>query len=189
MQPRKVDLVLVRHGQSTWNLEGRLQGQTMDVPLTLLGQDQARTAAQTVAGLVPRGSLVLSSDQVRARQTAEVIGQALSSPVQTTSLLREQALGSLEGKLTAELRPEPVPHGADISEVRWGGGESVRMVHGRCLELLELLRQEGMDRAVLVGHGDALQILLAVLDGRGHRDVAWGAIGNGQVIRRSWQPG
>ena len=70
-------LVLVRHGQSVWNLERRLQGQTMDVPLTDLGREQARTAARIVADLVPSGTPVWSSDQLRAVQTSEPIGNAV----------------------------------------------------------------------------------------------------------------
>ena len=75
-------LVLVRHGQSTWNLERRVQGQTMAVPLTDLGREQARHAADEVARLVAAGTVVLSSDQLRAWQTARSSppGSAARSP-------------------------------------------------------------------------------------------------------------
>ena len=57
-------IVLVRHGQSTWNLEHRLQGQTMHVPLTDLGRAQAEQAARRVVELVAPGTAVISSDQL-----------------------------------------------------------------------------------------------------------------------------
>ncbi|WP_420176181.1 histidine phosphatase family protein [Luteococcus sp. OSA5] len=179
-----MELVLVRHGESVWNREGRLQGQTLDVPLTELGRSQAELAARRVAALAPAGTPVLASDQLRARQTAQIIADGLGSRVETTPLLREQALGQLEGKRLDELVAEPVPEGKDISEVCWGGGESIQQVHERCVRLVEQMRRESVPVMVLVGHGDALRVLLSVLDGRGHRDVDWCPIGNGEVFVR-----
>lgn len=177
---------MVRHGESEWNLQGRLQGQTLHVPLTALGLEQAERAAETVATLVPHGTEVFSSDQLRAHQTALRVAAVLGSTVQTTPLLREQALGELEGRLTSELVEEPVPDGMHLSEVCWGGGESVQQVHARCVQLLATLPVR--DHLVLVSHGDLLRVLLAVLDGRSHRDVEWTAIGNGEVLVREVDP-
>ncbi|MEL4504657.1 histidine phosphatase family protein [Luteococcus sp. H138] len=191
MQPVATRLILVRHGQSTWNLEGRLQGQRLDVPLTDQGLAEARAAATRVSTLVTSATPVISSDQLRAQQTAEAISRALCVTPRNTELLREQGLGSLEGRLTAELSPEPVPPGLDISEVAWGGGESIQQVHARCRRLLGWLAEEypAAPALVLVSHGDTLRVLLSVLEGRGHREVDWCAIGNGEVILREWSPG
>lgn len=166
-------LVLVRHGESTWNVEGRLQGQTMEVPLTKRGQEQARLVADEVARLVPADTPVWSSDQLRARQTAEVVADRLSSEVCLSPLLREQALGELEGRLTSELSAEPVPEGEHISEIRWGGGESVADVYVRSQSVLEQLPDGDL---VIVGHGDSLRVLLAALEDRGHRDVDYDVV-------------
>ncbi|WP_353080952.1 histidine phosphatase family protein [Tessaracoccus lapidicaptus] len=175
-------LHLVRHGQSTWNLERRLQGQRMDVPLTTLGLSQAEAAARVLDG-VPL-SEVVASDQLRALQTAEVIAARHGAPLRTSALLREQALGSLEGMSYDDLTEEPVPDGLHLSEVRWGGGESVAEVHGRLSEFVaELRSHHGVgEHLAVVSHGDTLRILLAVLAGRGHRDVEWVEFGNGQVV-------
>lgn len=174
----------MRHGQSTWNLERRLQGQRLEVPLTELGLAQAAEAAERVAALVHQ-PCVVSSDQLRARQTAEVIARRLGTSVVTTELAREQGLGELEGRLIDTLTAEPVPEGVDISEVAWGGGESIEQVHARCQRLLdELPSLASTDEVVLVSHGDLLRVLLAVLDRRGHREVEWRRIGNGEVIVR-----
>lgn len=175
-------LHLVRHGQSTWNLERRLQGQRMDVPLTELGFAQAREAAEALDGVAP--AVVVSSDQRRAVQTAEIIAARLGAPLRLTDLLREQALGSLEGVGYDALTEEPVPEGVHLSEVRWGGGESVAEVHARLGAFLGRLRAEHGPGAevVVVSHGDALRILLAVVGGRGHRDVEWVEFRNGQVL-------
>ena len=178
-------LHLVRHGQSTWNLERRLQGQRMDVPLTDLGRSQADGAARRLAAATLTG--VVSSDQLRAVQTAEVIADAAGLPVRTTPLLREQGLGMLEGLSYDDLTEEPVPAGLHLSEVRWGGGESVADVHARLSGLVDHLRgaHSPDDELALVSHGDTLRILLAVLEGRGHRDVEWVEFANGQVVTRA----
>lgn len=178
-------LHLVRHGQSTWNLERRLQGQRLDVPLTDLGRRQAAEVARALAGV--RLAEVLSSDQLRAMQTAEVIAAVARVRVTPTTLLREQALGALEGLRYDELTEEPVPEGLHISEVRWGGGESVADVHARLTTFVDELRGTHARDAelALVSHGDTLRVLLAVLAGRGHRDVDWVEFGNGQVVTRA----
>ena len=166
-------LHLLRHGQSVWNVEERVQGQTHHVPLTADGVRQAREARERLAG-VPLAA-VLSSDQVRARQTADVVADAHGLPVCETTLLREQGLGSLEGKNYSELEEEPTPEGVHVSEVRWGGGESMSDVAARLRVLVDELRAEFADddQVLLVSHGDTLRILLAILDGGGHRDVDW----------------
>lgn len=180
-------IVLVRHGQSTWNLERRLQGQTMQVPLTDLGHAQAGAAAAVVASHVAPGTPLLCSDQLRAVQTAEHVATAIGSTPEPTRLLREQGLGSMEGKGFDELVAEATPDGMHVSEVCWGGGESIQQVHARSRELLDELVARALPEVVLVGHGDALRVLLAAIDGRGHREVEWGSIGNGEVLVRTWQ--
>lgn len=173
---------LVRHGESTWNRERRLQGQTHAVPLTGLGRRQAQAAAQALAERTSGRVGLWSSDQVRARETADVIARRLGCPVVETAALREQSLGALEGRLVSELVAEPTPPGAHVSEVRWGGGESIADVHRRVGAFLATVRHTAFDHVVLVTHGDTLRVALAWLDGRGHRDVAWDVVPNGAVV-------
>lgn len=164
-----------------WNVEGRLQGQTMDVPLTETGFIEAAHAAGELRDRPL--TAVISSDQLRARQTANVVASKHDLDPQTTPLLREQSLGTLEGRRTSELSEQPVPEGMDISEVRWGGGESIADVHLRMQGLVKDLGAQFTDddEVALISHGDAIRVLLAVLDGRGHRDVEWAPFGTGTV--------
>lgn len=166
-------LHLLRHGQSTWNVEQRVQGQTRHVPLTPAGIAQAQEARERLRGVAL--TAVLSSDQLRARQTAEIVAATHRLEVRETPLLREQGLGSLEGKYYHELREEPIPEDVHVSEVRCGGGESMADVATRLRRLLDVLRREFRDddQVLLVSHGDTLRILLTLLDGGGHRDVDW----------------
>lgn len=169
-------LLIVRHGESTANRDHLVVGWSLDLPLTERGRHQAEKAAAAVAELVTNESVRLfSSDAVRAVATAQAIADRLDIEVTQTPLLREQYRGELEGCPAGELRALPVPEGLDISEIAWGGGESVAEVHRRMRELVAWLKpQVGADDVVvLVGHGDALCILQAVLAGRGHREIDW----------------
>lgn len=182
-----IQVHLVRHGQSTWNVEGRLQGQTVHPRLTPLGWEQARAAAAEVAGRVGGEPVeVWSSDLVRAVETAGLVGAALRVPVHYDEALREQALGALEGRLTRELRAGPTPPGRHVSEVRWGGGESIAEVHLRIRWFLSRVLPHAapphIRHLVLVSHGDAIRVARAVLEGVGHRDVGWGDLPNGAVV-------
>lgn len=192
-------LHLVRHGQSTWNVEGRVQGQTASVPLTDLGRVQAAAAAHTLARRpVAR---VLSSDLQRAHVTALAVARECGVVCEVEPALREQHLGRYEGRLAAELDPEPQPEGVPVTAVRWGGGESVRDVADRLTPLLDrlLTGPAPAGEVVLVTHGDTLRVARAVLTGAGPDGIEWGVVPNGSVTTvevtpdgvataRTWQP-
>jgi probable phosphoglycerate mutase len=85
------ELLLVRHGESTWNLVGRVQGQPASPELTERGRRQAADAG---AELLGRGiRRLLTSDLVRPRQSAEIIGGALGFEPEATPILRERHYG------------------------------------------------------------------------------------------------
>ena len=92
-------LLLVRHGETDWNAEGRLQGHT-DTPLNDYGRRQARTLADELAG--EPIDAVYSSDLARARETAEIVGGRLGLTVVVDPGLREKNWGSWEGLTPAE---------------------------------------------------------------------------------------
>lgn len=92
---------VVRHGETVWNKEGRLQGQ-QDSPLTENGLGQARTVAQKLKGI--NFDAMFSSDLLRAKRTAEIIALEHELAVDTTEALRERKFGKVEGKTHAELR-------------------------------------------------------------------------------------
>lgn len=175
---------MVRHGESVWNVEGRVLGQSMDVPLTDLGRRQAGAAGEHLAGLVSASDLTLvTSDQLRAVQTAEIIGARLGVRVVPEPLLREQSLGALEGRLASELRAEQTPRGQHVSEIAWGGGETIAQVWQRAVAFIEFLDPDA--DVVAVSHGTFLHVLLSAMTGRRHRDVDFTEpIEPGQVLAR-----
>jgi broad specificity phosphatase PhoE len=142
-----VRLLLVRHGQSTWNAERRWQGHA-DPPLSDLGRQQAKIAA-TAVGDVDR---IVSSDLLRARETAEIIaGQARDSSVELSPALRERAAGPWTG-LTREEIDERWP-GALDSNTRPIGYEDDDTVLQRALPALLALDDPARDTVLVVTHG------------------------------------
>ena len=94
---------IVRHGETPWNAERRLQGH-QDIPLNALGLAQARAAGTYLKEKHRQScfSAVISSDLLRARQTAEAVGAALALPVELAPALRERHYGDFEGKTPAD---------------------------------------------------------------------------------------
>ena len=95
-------LLLTRHGQSTWNAEGRFQGWA-DPPLSETGLDQARKLAQRLAADGYTLAAIYSSPLLRAKQTAEQVGQAFGLPVQTDERLKEIDVGQITGLTGSEV--------------------------------------------------------------------------------------
>jgi broad specificity phosphatase PhoE len=99
----RIELLLVRHGQSTWNAVGRWQGQA-DPPLSELGQRQAEAAARRLEARSRHPvERVVTSDLVRARRTAEVIAAALGVVLEVEPRLRERSAGEWTGLTRAEI--------------------------------------------------------------------------------------
>jgi len=139
-----VQIVLVRHGATDWNLQGRCQGAT-DLELSDVGVRQA----EQIAALLSRENIqaVYSSDLRRARQTAELISQPHSLPVQIEKTVRELDHGALEGLTFNEIKQQyaefltrwrsepadiPVPGGErliDVAERAWAGVERIAARH------------------------------------------------------------
>lgn len=91
---------VIRHGQTEWNLEGRIQGQ-LDSNLTEEGEEQAKKTAKKLLGV--NFSAVYSSDLHRAKQTANILALERKIALRTTALLRERYMGILQGKTRQEM--------------------------------------------------------------------------------------
>ena len=178
-------LHFVRHGESTWNAAGRVQGSYRgdDEPvLTATGRQQIAEAGRQVVGVLglPSGARTVdlwSSDLARARESAEVLAVALRpmgwrAIVHPEPAWREQHLGSMEGRSAGSLVAEEPGEGRHISEIRWGGGESLHDVHERVgAWLAPALAAPG--HLVVVSHEHTIRAALAWLRGRTWRDVDW----------------
>jgi broad specificity phosphatase PhoE len=137
-------LLLVRHGETDWNAEGRLQGQT-DRPLSDFGRRQAEQLAAELEG--EELEAIYSSDLARARETAEIVGKRLGLPVVLAPGLREKNWGTWEG-LTAVER----------DQVEFAG-ESTRAHQERTLRALRRISERHPDdvRVLVVTHGGSMR--------------------------------
>ena len=172
-------LLLVRHGQTEWNAAGLMQGQTPHVPLTERGHAQSAAAAGQLADLGP-GALI-SSDLLRARQTAEHCATASGLVVATTPALREQGYGVLEGRSSRELWDV-----VDWTDPHWTaeGGESLAQLYARVETYLrELASSPPADVVALVTHGDTTLAAQAVVAAAGPGALPAVTPPNGSITR------
>ncbi len=178
---------LVRHGESTWNERGLVQGQQTLPVLTAAGLRQASRCAASLLGEPVRA--VYSSDLRRALETAAPIARALGLDVRHEPRMRERALGAAEGTSSALLAPERsgIAAGRVIdADAAPDGGETVRQLYERATTCAsELLSAHEGDEIVLVCHGGVIRVLLAWLDAVPPCDMAWPEIANAVPIVRS----
>jgi broad specificity phosphatase PhoE len=137
-------LLLVRHGETDWNADGRLQGHT-DRPLSDYGRRQARQLAGDLED--EELEAIYSSDLARARETAEIVGERLDLPVVLDPDLREKDWGTWEGLTSVERdRVEFV-------------GETTEAHQERILRALRRIaeRHAGDARVLVVTHGGSMR--------------------------------
>ena len=174
-------LYCIRHGESTYNADGRVQGQS-DVPLSELGRRQGQAVAAALGGLLIEA--LYASPLRRAMETAQPVAEALGLPIQTDPRLKEIHAGVFQDQLRSqlgELFPEDL--------VRWRsgdpdfvipGGESRRRLMERGREAFESILQSGHQRVAVVSHGGlmagALKSLLDIPAGRHPFDFHNGSI-------------
>lgn len=161
-------ICFVRHGETDWNVELRMQGH-VDIPLNANGQAQAGAVGRCFAGGMHADALY-SSDLLRARQTAQPIADALGLPIVPFVALRERNYGHCEGLVMAEIRerfaedalamkrrdPDHVPL----------GGESRRQHQERIRACVsELVRRHPAQTLVAVTHGGVLDVVYRLANG------------------------
>jgi broad specificity phosphatase PhoE len=144
-------LLLVRHGETDWNAEGRLQGHT-DRPLNETGRRQARELADRLAG--ERVDAIYASDLSRAKETAEIVGERLGLTVVIDPDLREKNWGNWEG-LTGDERVHVEFEGETTEAHRDRIVRAVRRIAERHPE----------QRIVIVTHGGSLRRIQAAANG------------------------
>lgn len=172
-------LVLLRHGQTDYNVAGRMQGH-LESELTVAGLAQAARVAPAIAGMAP--DRLVTSDLRRAVDTADALGAACGLPVKVDVRLRETHLGEWQGLSVDEVEQGwPGAIATWRSDPAWAppGGESRIEVVRRALPVVDELdaEYEGSPpaTAVLVGHGGLIAGLVSGL--LGMPTSAWPAIG------------
>jgi len=192
--------ILIRHGESLSNREGRVQGQA-DVKLSDTGRQQATAVASWCKSqsFHKKSCELWSSPLCRARETADVIGTAIGLSAQIEDKLVELNAGVFQGHLWDDLA-DRFPE--DVAQWRSGdvdfqipGGESRRQLAERGRHALQSLSCRPVDSMVIVAHGGVLTAALGLLVGREHPLLAnvverpftrLPALGNCSVSQLKW---
>ena len=173
-------LVLVRHGESTWNELKLVQGQNDESNLNERGREQAREAGRSLRG--DDFDAILSSDLARTRETAEIIAQELELTITTASALRERSFGDFEGRPLREMLPALSGienHVVVDDHAHPANGESLLQLWHRVGDFVDSLRERRRDeRLLLVTHGGTIHALRAYCAGEPPLDHYWYRVEN-----------
>ena len=153
---------ILRHGQTHWNAEHRIQGQ-LNSPLTELGRAQAAAQRRILGERDLSGFRFLSSPQGRAFQTAAIALEGLAMRIDTDPCLAEITVGDYEGRRRSELPDGGVADESEESGLHLydsaPGGEGFSGLRLRCAAFLDGLRVP----SVLVTHGMTSRMLRLIL--------------------------
>ena len=183
-------IIAIRHGETTWNVDTRIQGQ-LDIPLSATGRWQAARLAEALSDQ-PLAA-IYASDLARAWETARYVGQARDQEVIKEAGLRERGFGDFEGKTFAEIEmllPE--------QSLRWrkrdpefapNGGETLVALRARVLEAAARLaaRHPG-EQIALVGHGGVMDVLYRAATRLEIQAPRTWDLGNAAINRLLWTP-
>lgn len=189
-------ICLVRHGETDWNAQYRLQGH-QDIPLNARGLAQAAAVAQALRG--ERFDAIYSSDLQRAQTTARAIADVLALPLQLEARFRERHFGALQGLTRAEADQR---HPGEYARVRMRepqacppgeGGESLagfaeRIQHA----LLTVCTRHAGGRILIVSHGGCMDIMYRLASGKPLTEARDFPLGNATLnwlahADESWQ--
>jgi 2,3-bisphosphoglycerate-dependent phosphoglycerate mutase len=182
----------VRHGETDWNADGRIQGQR-DIALNDKGQWQARRAADRLAEDNTPVAAIYSSDLARALDTARSIAQVLGLDVGTDRRLRERGFGDFEGRTFTELEQD-YPHDTARWRARdpaWAppGGETLATLGERIASATAELAQRHLgQQIVLVAHGGVLDMMYRIATRQAFDAPRTWPLGNASINRLLWSP-
>ncbi len=183
-------LVAVRHGETAWNVDTRIQGHR-DIALNDTGRWQATQVARALAG--EPIAAVYASDLLRAHATGAAIADAANAPLHAEPGLRERSFGAFEGRTFAEIETEQ-PEQA----LRWRkrdphyapeGGESLTRLQARIADVTARLAARHLgEQIVLVAHGGVLDVLYRLATGQALQAPRTWLLTNAAVNRLLWTP-
>jgi 2,3-bisphosphoglycerate-dependent phosphoglycerate mutase len=181
-------IIAVRHGETAWNVDARIQG-SLDIPLNTKGQWQA---ARTGLALASESiDAIYSSDLQRAYSTAQAIGKHHQITPVTNTGLRERVFGEFQGRTFAEVR-ENWPEKAE----RWRrrdldfapeGGESLLQFRERIIQTARQLASNNLGKSVVwVAHGGVMDVLYREATGQDLSATRTWELGNAAINRLLW---
>ncbi|HLZ32138.1 MAG TPA: histidine phosphatase family protein [Chloroflexota bacterium] len=187
------ELIMVRHGESTFNRERRWQGQSQDALLSDLGWRQAACVADALKGSAARA--LFSSDLTRSMQTAVPLAAATGLPIVPDPRLREIDAGRWTNRLTDEVLLAEADRVAAWNQspatTSLPDGEGLAEAQKRILAFVgaQIPAYEGQV-VIVATHGAILQTLMAAAEGL-PLERLWldTPVPNGGIVRMEWEPG
>jgi probable phosphoglycerate mutase len=183
-------IIAIRHGETAWNVDSRIQGH-LDIPLNDVGRAQAARAAAALADESVQA--IYASDLLRAYETAQAIAQTLALPVQIDKGLREREFGVFQGRTFAEIEAE-----APELAMRWRkrepdfspeGGESLNVFRDRIVQTASALASAHLgQQIVLVAHGGVMDVLYRAATGQEVQAPRTWQLSNAAINRLLWTP-
>lgn len=184
-------IIAVRHGETAWNVDARIQGQ-LDIGLNDTGRWQARRVGEALA--TEQITAVYSSDLGRAHETAQAVAQVAGIPVVADEGLRERSFGIFEGKTFDEIHETWPDHAHNWRKriPEWqppDGGESLLELRERVTRTMqELAARHPGELIVVVAHGGVLDTLYRVATGQEVNSPRTWELPNGAINRLLWTP-
>ncbi len=156
-----MNLYVVRHGQTDWNVEKKMQG-SADIPLNEKGIEQAYETKNNLKG--KKIDIIISSPLIRARQTADIINEDLNLPIIYDKYLKERNYGEFEGvnKLSFDYNS----FWSYEKNIKYEKAENIQDFFNRINEFVEDLKSNYNDESILiVCHAGVMKALECILNG------------------------
>ncbi|MBB6560659.1 putative phosphoglycerate mutase [Acidovorax soli] len=183
-------IIAVRHGETAWNVDTRIQGH-LDIPLNETGQWQARQLAQALAGEAI--DAIYASDLQRAFATAQAVADATGAPITPEQGLRERSFGHFQGRTFKEIEAE-LPDDARRWRTREPdytpeGGESLVMLRERIERtVFALAEKHPGEQVLMVAHGGVLDVLYRLATRQEIQAPRTWQLSNAAINRLLWTP-
>jgi probable phosphoglycerate mutase len=190
-------IIAIRHGETAWNAEHRLQGH-IDIPLNDRGRAQAQAVARALTeddgGAGSAIAVVYASDLARAFATGRAIAEAAHAPITAVPDLRERSFGDWEGHSYADLS---VAFPAEAERWRkrdpeWsppGAAENLLQFRERISRTVQdLAARHPGEQIVIVTHGGVLDVLYRLAAGLDIQATRTWELGNAAINRLLWTP-
>jgi len=184
-------IIAVRHGETAWNVDSRIQGQ-LDIQLNDTGRWQARRVGHALSG--QQLSAIYSSDLGRAHETARAIADAAGIPVVAHTGLRERRFGMFEGKTFDEIQQNWPDQALNWKRriPEWqppDGGESLLQLRERVHRTVaDLASRHCGEQIAVVAHGGVLDALYRIATGQEVNSPRTWQLPNGAINRLLWTP-
>jgi probable phosphoglycerate mutase len=190
VNPEPTRIIAIRHGETAWNVDTRIQGQ-LDIALNDAGRWQVARLAQALAE-EPLHALY-ASDLRRAHDTAQAIATVAGMPITSHQGLRERGFGEFEGKTFAEIEAvwpdKALQWRRRVPEFAPEGGESLLLFRERILATVSALAAENQGRQiVIVSHGGTMDVLYRAATGQEIQAPRTWHLGNAAINRLLWSP-